>query len=169
MLKSIKLKKCLSLTNNPIPLEFIVGNFNSFIYFTKNYSSTHYTINLNTNWFFNIIHLCRSIPSFYYFILDSFIYGNLVLLMSINTLLSSHKFNFILKDKLQFKTLSTFFKNSTWIEREILEVSNVSFIGLLDSRKLLQNYSLNKKLLSSFNLNLQTFNSIKYELSLNHF
>ncbi len=62
--------------------------------------------------------------------------------------------------KLILSTLSTLVVSSTWLEREVLECASVLFLGLLDSRRLLKDYTLSACTLSkSSELSWLSFNS----------
>jgi NADH:ubiquinone oxidoreductase subunit C len=58
-------------------------------------------------------------------------------------------------------SLSRIFSNATWLERENSEMFNIFFSNLLDSRKLLLDYTCNRGVL--LKNNLKTFNSNYYK------
>lgn len=86
-------------------------------------------------------------------------------LYSFSTLFNGLRFLILLDTTLMIPTLSSFIPGSIWFEREISELSNVYFIGLQDSRKLLFDYSLST-LEASVTTNLVswdwTFNNLLY-------
>ena len=68
----------------------------------------------------------------FYYVLQTFFYDYKIML-----------FTTYIKNLL---TLSTVYTGNTWLERELKEMHNVAFLQLLDTRKLLSNYTYNTKL-----------------------
>jgi NADH:ubiquinone oxidoreductase subunit C len=61
-------------------------------------------------------------------------------------------------------SISMIFKSAAWLERELSEFSGVVFCGLLDTRRLLLDYTEPKRLTLSHVSNDKNFDSMFYEV-----
>lgn len=79
--------------------------------------------------------------------------------LSVFTILPSNFFNLI--------SISSLFKSSTWLERELSEFTGIFFLGLLDTRRLLLDYFESKQLWQTHIGNDRSYNSNLYDITLN--
>lgn len=61
-------------------------------------------------------------------------------------ILTSERLNINILTKKQLSTISTLFKSTLWVERELQEFYNINFYNLKDSRRLLTDYTYQKSL-----------------------
>ncbi len=169
MLKTIKLKKFSTLNSICIPQELIIFKKKFFFFINiLNYNILNsYNIFINKiNWFFQFVCINKCIPNYYYYTLDLFLYNINILQLNLNTYFNTNKLNIITKGNKK-QSLSSIYKGNIWMERELSELHNFFFINLLDTRKLLQNYTINQKLIYKNN-NLFIFNNSTFDFSINN-
>lgn len=146
----------------PIESFILINNLTSF---TLKFSSLNTTntslIDLkDTNYYYLILFLNFSLDEVF-FPLDGMVYTqnkvgvyNLVF----TSLYYQHwlVINGIYKQN-QLKSISQIYKSFTWVEREIQELSNVYFVGLIDNRRLLTDYT-------QYSYNFNAYKTNSYDL-----
>lgn len=63
-------------------------------------------------------------------------------------------------------SVSPIFKSCIWLERELSDFTNISFIGLVDTRRLLLDYFENKQVWQTHVSNDKNFNNSLYDICL---
>nr|YP_010147319.1 NADH dehydrogenase subunit 9 [Thuricola similis]QQP22130.1 NADH dehydrogenase subunit 9 [Thuricola similis] len=106
----------------------------------------YFDVNINLTFYINIIlHLKYTFLPLFNFCVDYFLYQIEKIFFLINnfsSLLSTLRLNIYaeLDKKLTLYTTSTLFLNASWLEREILDFSEIKIIKLKDTRRLLLDY-----------------------------
>ncbi len=65
-------------------------------------------------------------------------------------------------------TSSTAFKSCVWLERELSDFTNINFLGLTDTRRLLLDYFESKQVWSTHVSNDKNFNNTLYDVCLSY-
>lgn len=154
-----------------LPIVFSILYSNNTI--SLNFLKTSYLLNIN---FFNIqtnkfthmttiLHLRYSFNPLFFGSLEMFLYKNFdsyIFLANFESFLSTFRINIytLLNSKLLLPSLSKLFSNTIWLEREILDFSNITFFNLVDTRRLLIDYTQKRQYPS---------NTIIYDYTYNHF
>ena len=152
--------------------------------FLLNY--THYCVDIFSKYYFKTIYVDRFfwVKPFLYSLLDlsnrSFyiIDGvqfkhkdtHLIVQYNSNTMITSNHLNFFTKLPLaclNLISISSLFRSSTWLERELSEFSGITFLGLLDTRRLLLDYFESKQIWQTHIGNDKYYNSNLYDITLN--
>ena len=130
-------------------IKFLNNNLQSFI-ISKNINIILLSLkyNLKTN---------------YYYITDYYHYNNNNYLI-INSLLNDSKqlLSFSVNKFNKINTISNIYLNSIWLEREIKEFTQIQFIGLKDTRRLLLDYTIkfNEIIISDSKLTIKNYNNV---------
>lgn len=77
---------------------------------------------------------------------------------TVNTSVNSNKF--------YLSSVSSVFKSCVWLERELSDFTNINFIGLSDTRRLLLDYFENKQVWQTHVANDKNFNNSLYDVCL---
>lgn len=77
-----------------------------------------------------------------------------------------HVYTSVSRSSFSLPTVSTMFTSTLWLERELSDFSNLNFIGLVDTRRLLLDYFEPKQVWSTHISNDKNYNNIIYEVSL---
>lgn len=149
----------MSTINNLKKRDFFLGFELFYIYsninlkFLKKNIFTYFNFNLVTsiNSFFYILCISlNSITNLNFILLELYSYKNLQNTYIVYNLLSLLKDNLLILNTVVFKknfsllSSSLIFKNAVWLEREVIEFSDLYFQSLLDTRRLLLDYTINK-------------------------
>lgn len=124
-------------------------------FFKKIYTNTYSNVNtLNIKLFTKNINvfalLLKTSLNNIFFNLDINAFNNLnttQLVYANSCLLTNNKINIyisLLKTKNSILSISNIFKSTTWVERELQEFNNITFLFLRDSRRLLTDYTNDK-------------------------
>ena len=127
-------------------------NFNFFIiksnnYNSKNNLSIYFTENI---YIYSTLFLKNMLTNLYANIDKNFLFNTKYrhLLSHFSCFLTNERItiNTTISNKLKINSISSFFKSTQWTERELTEFNNIMFKGLLDSRRLLTDYTYNKNI-----------------------
>lgn len=123
-----------------------------------------YIINLNYQYYYYYYLINKkNLNSLNFYVVDSTSIKNKIN-QTYLTIYQSIFYDFKILLQTNFKqkiiSISTIYKNSTWIERELKESLNIQYTNLIDSRKLLYNYNYNN------NLQYNNFNNIINDLNI---
>lgn len=148
-------------------LEVVVSSdkkyFNSTIFVSKDYWAK----------FFCMTRL--SVPSKLPIVVDGAQYsltsGSWVLQYNLTHMLSDNRYSVytnVLRDDFSLLTITSVFKSSVWLERELSDFTNLNFIGLLDTRRLLLDYFEQKTSWQTHINNDKNFNESLYDVMLSY-
>ena len=141
------------LNNSGITFKYKVKSNLFFLSLLKNFYFFYFLINkknINTLLFLNLdATLINSYEFYRHYISTQTIFSDFKILIDT-----------VLLKNTSVPSLSHIYNGNTWIERELKEFYKLSFINLIDSRKLLSNYNYNS------NLNYNQFNSIIGDISI---
>lgn len=151
--------------------------------FLLNY--THYCVDSLSKYYFKTIYVDRFfwVKPFLYSLLDlsnlsfylidgvQFKYKDrhLIVQYNSNTMLTSNHLNFFTTIPLaclNLISIASLLRSSTWLERELSEFSGITFLGLLDTRKLLLDYFEFKQIWQTHIGNDKYYNSNLYDITL---
>lgn len=65
-------------------------------------------------------------------------------------------------------TVSTIYKSCVWLERELSDFTNINFLGLTDTRRLLLDYFESKQAWSTHISNDKNFDNTLYDVCLSY-
>ena len=149
-------------------------------------NSTHYCVDVFSKYYFKAIYIDRFfwIKPFLYSLLDlsnnsfyvidgaQFRYrdSHFVIQFNCNTMASSNHLNFFSMlplVSLVITSISSLFKSSGWLERELSEFTGIVFLGLFDTRRLLLDYFESKYPWQGHIGNDRSYNSNLYDITLN--
>ena len=148
-------KKKIITNNNLWWLDFSILNLNN-IKFKYFYFSNIFYIKLINFFFFFLINK-NNINNMLFYNLDSLIFNNNIndkYICGVQTMFFDLQVLLEINFNNKLTSLSGIYSGNTWLEREMKEMGNITFLNLLDNRKLLSNYNYNN------NLEYTHFNSI---------
>ena len=148
-------KKKIITNNNLWWLDFSILNLNN-IKFKYFYFSNIFYIKLINFFFFFLINK-NNINNMLFYNLDSLIFNNNIndkYNCGVQTMFFDLQVLLEINFNNKLTSLSGIYSGNTWLEREMKEMGNITFLNLLDNRKLLSNYNYNN------NLEYTHFNSI---------
>ena len=121
-------------------------NFNKFLY---NKINNYHYISITPNFLYIYLLLNKKhINTLMFNNLDTAIIKNLKLAYySLQTFFFDYKILVHIKYNTYLFSSSTIYSGNLWLERELKEMNNINFIQLLDTRKLLSNYTYNTNLI----------------------
>lgn len=125
----------------------------------------------NTDWYRSAILRKFQLPNNLLYIVDGSQFTNniddVIVMYNYNSMLSDENFVFyteISNDFFALKSLNSLFKSTVWLERELSDFTNLSFLQTKDSRRLLIDYTEVRSDFSTHTENFKAYTNIYYDI-----